>query len=140
MEAKIKREELKEKLAEINQKIEEIGEKGETINGTENIETFLADYRHKLDQLEFLISNLTISDPPASSKSSSDSNENIAETNKNSWRSLLDMRLKNARNVIFKLTSLTSSRKHATTTTTTTVTKYLPTSKRVLIIQFFYFF
>lgn len=95
------------------------------------METFLADYRQKLDQLEFLISNLTISDyPPNFSNSSSDSNENITETKKNTWRSLIDMRLKKARNVISKLTSLTYSRKHATTTTT--VTKYLPTSKGVL--------
>lgn len=134
MEAKAKREELKEKLAEINQKLEEISEKTETANGTENMETFLSDYRQKLDQLEFLISNLTISDHPPLSKSSSDSNETKSETNKNTWRTLIDMKLKRARNVISKLTS---SRKH--TTTTTTVTKYLPTSNTNVLITLFLF-
>lgn len=129
MEAKVKQDELKGKLAEINQKIAEISEKSESNNDdTENTELLLADYRQKLDQLEFLISNLTTSEPP---KSSDSNDKPPVRTNQNTWRTLIDMRLKRAKDIIFKLTSMSAK------TPTTTVTKYLPTSNNLLFTFMF---
>jgi len=132
MEVKVKQDELKEKLTEINQKIAEISEKSEIVHennkDTENMETFLTEYRQKLEQLEFLISNLTISEPPKSFDSDSDDKQTTATNqNQSTWRTLIDMRLKRAKDIISKLTSMTMSSNKPTTT----VTKYLPTSNNL---------
>lgn len=133
MEAKIKQEELKEKLAEINRKLNEISEKADSVSentdDTENMDSFLADYRQKLDQLEALISNLTISEIPK--LNSNDQQGTPTQNNQNSWRALIDIRLKRAKDIISKITSITTNKP------TVTVTKYLPTSKNV---KFFYFY
>jgi hypothetical protein len=110
------------------------------------VETFLNDYRQKVDQLEFLISNLTISEPLVTQKSeqeqeqdqdqdqdqdsSNDEKQNYYD--KKTWRSLIDLRLKRAKRIISRLSSIASSKKP--TTATTTVTKFLPTS--ILLLHF----
>lgn len=130
MEAKEKNDELKEKLAEINQKLNELSQNAENSDenkSTDNIETSLAEYRQKLDQLEALILNLTAIDAPidAPSKPTKVDEESNSSSRPNTWRSLIDLKLKRVKNIISRL-SLVKSNKPAVT-----VTKYLPTSNQL---------
>lgn len=79
-------------------------------------ETFMAEYRLKLDELESLIANLTATQFP-SSNSNTDPKPTV-ET-KITWMNMIDARLKLAKSVIYKFTYRP----------TVTVTKYLPTGK-----------
>lgn len=97
-----------------------------------------------MDQLEFLISNLTISEPLVTQKSEQEQDQDQEQDSSNdekqnyydkkTWRSLIDLRLKRAKGIISRLTSIASSKKPITTATTTTVTKFLPTS--ILLLHF----
>lgn len=80
------------------------------------METLLAEYRLKLDELESLIANLTATRFP-----SRDSESEVEPTveKKSTWRSLIDVRLQLAKDAILKLSYRP----------TVTVTKYLPTGK-----------
>jgi hypothetical protein len=126
LEAKEKQEELKEKLAEINQRLNELSENAISASenkNTENMDTFLADYRQKLDQLETLISNLTATDAPLNpTKVTEDS---ASSSKPNTWRALIDIKLKRVKDVISRISAVTSSKPAVT------VTKYLPTSNLV---------
>jgi hypothetical protein len=121
--------ELDEKLKEINLKLNEINEKSASIssinqeNNPESVESFLADYRVKLDQLEQLIANLTSPTTPLHSStpninSESESHEPLV----NSWKSLISLKLKRTKDLISKVGTFGKQ--------PTTVTKYLPTSKK----------
>ena len=127
MEAKTKKIELQERLEEINKNLQEISEKMETPAETESMETFLSEYRQKMDQLESLISNLTDS-TSLPTQNTLDLSQNTVETGKSSrtWRAAIGLKLKSAKSIMSKWTSLTSSNKPETSTVT--VTKYLPTS------------
>lgn len=123
LEAKEKQTELKSKLAEINSKVDELDSKmnelGEPGKEPENVETFLADYRLKLDQLEALIANLTATEfPKTNLETEKESNDSPKFSN---WKGLIDSRLERVKKIIYKLAAYRP--------TTTTVTKYLPTSK-----------
>ena len=122
LEAKRKQEELKAKLAEINAKIEELGTAANEINDekeTDEAEPLLNDYRLKLDELESLIANLTTTEfPPRDAEET----ESTVRT-KSTWISLIDSRLKRAKDVIYKIAYQP----------TVTVTKYLPTSKYITL-------
>ena len=129
-EAIQKQEELKAKLLEINLKLGEINDKAKSIDhdgGTdpETVETFLADYRLKLDQLELLIANLTSLDTKGHVVKQFEPEQTSTKTDTltNSWKALIGMRLKRAKDIITKFSSLAPNRP-----TTATVTKYLPTS------------
>jgi hypothetical protein len=121
--------ELDEKLKEINLKLNEINEKSASISSInqesspESVESYLADYRVKLDQLEQLIANLTSPTTPLHSStpninSESESHEPLV----NSWKSLIGLKLKRTKDLISKVGTFGKQ--------PTTVTKYLPTSKK----------
>lgn len=121
--------ELDEKLKEINLKLNEINEKSASISSInqesspESVESYLADYRVKLDQLEQLIANLTSPTTPLQSStpninSESESHEPLV----NSWKSLIGLKLKRTKDLISKVGTFGKQ--------PTTVTKYLPTSKK----------
>jgi hypothetical protein len=121
--------ELDEKLKEINLKLNEINEKSASISSInqesspESVESYLADYRVKLDQLEQLIANLTSPTTPLHSStpninSESESHEPLV----NSWKSLISLKLKRTKDLISKVGTFGKQ--------PTTVTKYLPTSKK----------
>ena len=122
IEAKEVQEDFKIKLTEINLKIEELDIQVKELNevkDSNNIETVLAEYRLKLDHLDGLIANLTKSLHP-----SNDSEFEVDSTTKgtkNTWRNLIDLRLKRAKEVIYKFAYRPSA---------TTVTKYLPTGNQ----------
>ncbi len=125
-----KKREMKGKLTEINSKLEEIDAKARDItnnsNESENVETFLADYRQKIDQLELLISNLTVTEPPKST-SDNQSASNKINGSESTWRSLMNSKLKRAKYIISKINSFRSIASPAVTT----VTKYLPTGTSI---------
>lgn len=121
--------ELDEKLKEINLKLNEINEKSASISSInqesspESVESYLADYRVKLDQLEQLIANITSPSTPLQSStpninSESESHEPLV----NSWKSLIGLKLKRTKDLISKVGTFGKQ--------PTTVTKYLPTSKK----------
>lgn len=123
---------MKEKLAEIKLKMDEIDEKARDISknptDSENVETFLEDYRQKIDQLEFLISNLTITEAPKSTLDNQvDSGEYKLDSEKSesTWKSLINSKLKRAKDIISKIHSI-----RPVSSPVTTVTKYLPTGKK----------
>lgn len=107
------------KLSEINSKIEELEITPSDLTGekeSNNIETILAEYRLKLDELESLITNLTATRFPAAHDSAGKESESTVST-KSTWRALIDVRLKRAKDVFYKIAYQP----------TVTVTKYLPT-------------
>lgn len=123
---------MKEKLAEIKLKMDEIDEKARDISknptDSENVETFLEDYRQKIDQLELLISNLTITEAPKSTLDNQvDSGEYKLDSEKSesTWKSLINSKLKRAKDIISKIHSI-----RPVSSPVTTVTKYLPTGKK----------
>lgn len=114
----MKQEELKVKLSEINSKIEELEITPSDLTGekeSNNIETILAEYRLKLDELESLITNLTATRFPAAHDSGKESESTVST--KGTWRALIDVRLKRAKDVFYKIAYRPP----------VTVTKYLPT-------------
>lgn len=128
---------MKAKLDEINSKLAEINKKAETIpltlettdsSSTDNLETFLADYRLKLDQLEQLIANLTSTTQSTSEPSNVITND-LKESNPttdskiNSWKNLIAIKLRAAKENILRFASVNINKKP------TIVTKFLPTSK-----------
>lgn len=126
MEAKEKQEEMKDKLAEINQRLNELSQNAISASensNSENMETFLADYRQKLDQLESLIFNLTATEAPLSPTKVSE--EHISSSKPNTWRALIDIKLKRVKDIIARISSVTSNKPAVT------VTKYIPTSNLV---------
>ena len=121
-----KQEELKTKLTEIHSKLEEIDQKANDISKNssdpESVETFLSDYKQKIDQLEILIANLTITEVPKSTAEVfATKNQDASQ---NTWTRLINSKLKRAKDIISKIKIVGSS-----TRPVATITKYLPTSK-----------
>ena len=132
-----KQEELKTKLTEIHSKLEEIDQKASDINKNssdpESVETFLSDYKQKIDQLEILIANLTMTEMPKSTADAEDFAAKNQEASEQTWTRLINSKLKRAKDIISKINMAVGS----STRPVATITKYLPTSKIFVCILLF---